>query len=143
MFLNNSYFKSFNKSKGGYTVQSNFTTSFWIPPLKPNNSKDYMFFSFHSIAWMRIAEKTFSIIDTSLRGGFFINAILAVVLGASMRRMWSLINTLQILTMIPELGFEIPTNLVVCLEKIREVSNMNIFPESWGQKLKSLFKIES
>lgn len=43
---------------------------------------------------MRIAEGTFSLIDTSLKAGFFINAILAIALGASMRRMWSLINTL-------------------------------------------------
>jgi hypothetical protein len=41
-----------------------------------------------------MAEKSFSIIDTSLKAGFYINAILAIVLGTSMKRMWSLLNTM-------------------------------------------------
>jgi hypothetical protein len=88
---------------------------------------------------MMIAENVFAAIDVSMRSGFFINAILAVVLGSSMKRMWSLINTMQILTFIPELGFQIPTNLQVCLEKIKEISNVNIFPESWSEKIKGYF----
>ena len=60
---------------------------------------------------MRVVEKAFSMIDGSLQSGIIVNAVLAVVLGASMKRMWALINTLQILTNIPLLGFVVPTNL--------------------------------
>ena len=60
---------------------------------------------------MRVVEKAFSMVDGSLQSGIIVNAVLAVVLGASMKRMWALINTLQILTNIPLLGFVVPTNL--------------------------------
>ena len=43
---------------------------------------------------MRVVEKAFSMIDGSLQSGIIVNAVLAVVLGASMKRMWALINTL-------------------------------------------------
>lgn len=60
---------------------------------------------------MRVVEKAFSMVDGSLQSGIIVNAVLAVVLGGSMKRMWALINTLQILTNIPLLGFVVPTNL--------------------------------
>ena len=60
---------------------------------------------------MRVVEKAFSMVDGSLQSGIIVNAVLAVVLGASMKRMWALINTLQILTNVPLLGFVVPTNL--------------------------------
>ena len=46
------------------------------------------------LAIMRVIERAFHLADTSLSSGIVINVFLAVVLGASMKRMWALINTL-------------------------------------------------
>lgn len=77
-----------------------------------------------------MVTKTFSAVSSSLESGIIVNAVLAVVLGASMKRMWALINTLQIITNIPYLGLVVPTNFQVCLTLIIEISNMNVIPPS-------------
>jgi hypothetical protein len=79
---------------------------------------------------MKTVTKTFTAVGNSLESGIIINAVLAVVLGASMKRMWALINTLQILTNIPNLGLLVPTNLQVCLTLIIQISSLNIIPQS-------------
>ncbi len=43
---------------------------------------------------MKNLEKTFSTIDTSLMSGILINILIALAFGASMKRMWGLLNTL-------------------------------------------------
>jgi hypothetical protein len=43
---------------------------------------------------MRLLERYFKIMDTSMTSGLIANLFLAVALGASMNRMWSLLNTL-------------------------------------------------
>lgn len=67
---------------------------------------------------MKMVEKAFSMLDNSLSSGVVLNVVLAVVFGGSMKRMWALINTLQILTHISLLAFVLPTNLSVCLKLI-------------------------
>lgn len=79
---------------------------------------------------MKTVTKTFTAVGNSLQSGIIINAVLAVVLGASMKRMWALINALQILTNIPNLGLVVPTNLQVCLTLIIQISSLNIIPPS-------------
>jgi tetrahydromethanopterin S-methyltransferase subunit F len=54
---------------------------------------------------MAMVEKAFSLVDNGLTSGVMINAILGLALGASMKRMFALINTLQILTHLPLMGF--------------------------------------
>ena len=74
-------------------------------------------------------EKTFGFIDSTMNSGMIVNIILAVVIRAPMKLMWNMINTLQILTFMPVLNMQIPTNLKVCLETIKEVSNLSILPK--------------
>lgn len=79
---------------------------------------------------MKTVTKTFTAVGNSLESGIIINAVLAVVLGASMKHMWALINALQILTNIPNMGLVVPTNLQVCLTLIIQISSLNIIPPS-------------
>ena len=79
---------------------------------------------------MRSVEKTFGFIDSTMTYGIIVNIILAVVIKASMKHMWHLINTLQLLTFMPMLNMQIPTNLRVCLETIKEVTNLSLLPKS-------------
>ncbi len=58
------------------------------------------------------------------------NLILALVIRAPMKQMWNMINSLQILTFMPSLTIQIPTNLRVCLLSIKEVANLSLLPQS-------------
>ena len=79
---------------------------------------------------MRSMEKTYGYIDSTMTTGMIVNIILAVVIRAPMKLMWNMINTLQILTFMPMLNMQIPTNLRVCLETIKEVTNLSLLPKS-------------
>ena len=80
------------------------------------------------IALMKNFEKTFSTVDSSLVSGIMINVLIALAFGASMRRMWGLLNTLQILTHITLLAVKIPENLNTCLKIILQISSLSIIP---------------
>ena len=58
-----------------------------------------------------------------------INFFLAAVMKLSMKRIWGLVNTLQILSMLPKLIKTLPSNLVVCLRTLQDVSNLKIIPK--------------
>ncbi|TNV87017.1 hypothetical protein FGO68_gene14209 [Halteria grandinella] len=97
-------------------LKVNLTSS--IPPQKSNSTL------------MKMVENAFAFVDSSLTTGVIVNAVLGVVLGASMKRMWALINTLQILTHVPLLNFVLPTNLQICLTLVVKISSLNVVPKS-------------
>jgi hypothetical protein len=90
---------------------------------------------------MNTFGKAFSVLDSSLSGGVVANTFLAAAMGASMKRMWSLLNTLQIITHIPLLALKLPSNLKVCLNTIISVSSLSIIPKSLIDKVYEKFKI--
>lgn len=67
---------------------------------------------------MKAMLKSFTVLDTTMTGGVVANAFIAAAMGASMKRMWSLLNSLQIITHIPLLAIKLPANLRVCLKTI-------------------------
>jgi hypothetical protein len=77
---------------------------------------------------MRTIQKTFGLIDSSMTSGVIVNLVLAIVIRAPMKQMWNMINSLQILTFMPSLNIQIPTNLRVCLLTIKEVANLSLIP---------------
>ena len=80
---------------------------------------------------MKSLEGAFKLFEGSMQTAILVNLILVIFVGASMKRLWSLINTLQILTHLPLLGFVFPTNLKICLDIIRQISTLNIVPKEW------------
>lgn len=77
---------------------------------------------------MRLLERSFTILDTLIISGLFANLILAVALGASMKRMWSLLNALQIITHVTLLAVSLPSNVGICLRTIFDASNVHVVP---------------
>jgi hypothetical protein len=77
---------------------------------------------------MRLLETSFTILDTLITFGLFANLFLAVALGASMKRMWSLLNTLQIFTNVTLLAVTLPSNVGICLRTIVDTSNLQVIP---------------
>ena len=84
---------------------------------------------------MRLLERSFKILDTSMTSGLIANLFLSVALGASMNRMWSLLNTLQIVTHITLLAVTLPSNVGICLRIIVEISNVQVIPKAWVEKV--------
>jgi hypothetical protein len=80
-------------------------------------------------------EKSFTTLDTSMTSGLFANLFLAVALGASMKRMWSLLNTLQIVTHVTLLAITLPSNVGICLRPIVEISIVPVVPKAWVDKV--------
>jgi hypothetical protein len=86
---------------------------------------------------MRVIEKSFNFLDSTMTSGVIVNIVLALVIRAPMKLMWNMINTLQILTFMPMLNMQMPTNLKICLDTIKEVSNLSILPKGvvdWALK---------
>ena len=65
-----------------------------------------------------------------MTSGIIVNLVLALVIRAPMKLMWNMINTLQILTFMPQLNIYLPTNLRTCLLAIKEVANLSLIPQS-------------
>jgi hypothetical protein len=84
---------------------------------------------------MQLLERSFKILDTSMTSGLIANLFLAVALGASMNRMWSLLNTLQIVTHVTLLAVSLPSNVGICLRTIVEISNVQVVPNAWVDKV--------
>jgi hypothetical protein len=119
--------KYFQVEEKTFLIKDNYTLTGEIPQQKLNSS-NFLTFNY-DLALMRSMEKTFGFIDSTMTSGMIVNIILALVIRAPMKLMWNMINTLQILTFMPMLNMQIPTNLKVCLETIKEVSNLSILPK--------------
>lgn len=66
-----------------------------------------------------MAKKTravFQIMDKGMTSSLIANFFLAAFLGIAMKQIWGVINTLQILTLLPIMIPTLPSNLQVCLQ---------------------------
>ena len=95
------------------------------------------------VALMKSFNKAFSALDSSLVTGIIANIFIAFALGASMKRMWCLLNTLQIITHITLLNVSLPENLNFCLKMILSISSMSIIPKQWVDKAINLFESQA
>ncbi|TNV73590.1 hypothetical protein FGO68_gene10502 [Halteria grandinella] len=82
---------------------------------------------------MKSMETTFSSIDQSLRSLIYVNLGLALINQTPMKLMWQ--NAMQLITFIPNLAVNYPTNVIVCVNTIEEISNMNLVPTEWSNSI--------
>lgn len=71
------------------------------------------------------------------------NLFLSMFLGIAMKRIWTLINTLQILVMLPKLSVSYPTNLLLLLQNLYDISNVKVIPDNFSQKVLAFIGISS
>jgi len=62
------------------------------------------------------------------------NIMLSAVLGIAMKQIWTLINTLQILVLVPKLNIELPENVKLTLTGLFDISNVKIIPQEYVKK---------
>eukprot|EP00347_Sterkiella_histriomuscorum_P005622 403355892 len=78
-----------------------------------------------------VATGTASVASSVLAVTMSFNIILQVVLGFSMKKLWRLINTLQILVHLPLLGISIPSNTLSFFKAMIDISNLQILPTAY------------
>ena len=62
------------------------------------------------------------------------NIVLSAVLGITMKQIWTLINTLQILVLVPKLNIDLPENVKLTLNGLYDISNMKLIPPEYVKK---------
>ena len=88
-----------------------------IYPLIPNETE------------ARVLTALASIATASLLFTFVIPLALQIIIKAAMSRVWSVFNTLQILTLMPIMSLSLPANVQVIYEEFRKVVHMEFIPK--------------
>ncbi|CDW88884.1 UNKNOWN [Stylonychia lemnae] len=83
--------------------------------------------------------------SNALSGAISINFILSMIMGISLKNLWMLLNTLQIMVHIPLLNIPLPSNTIFMFSQVIEISKMNLIPKSYLKQViqKVLLIIES
>ena len=76
-------------------------------------------------------EKASKKVGSGLTGMLVTNIMLSAVLGIAMKQIWSLINTLQILVLVPKMNIELPENVKLTLTGLFDISNVKIIPPEY------------
>ena len=63
------------------------------------------------------------------------NFFLSVALGLTMKRIWGIINFLQIATAIPNLKVSLPTNIKLVMQALKDISNIKVIPKELVEKV--------
>jgi hypothetical protein len=79
-------------------------------------------------------EKATKKIGSGLTGMLMSNIMLSAVLGIAMKQIWSLINTLQILVLVPKLNIDLPENVKLTLKGLYDISNVKLIPPEYVKK---------
>jgi hypothetical protein len=58
-----------------------------------------------------------------------------------MKQIWGIINTLQILTLLPMIVPRTPANVKMCLQILEDVSNLKIIPQGIVDEVLSAFGV--
>jgi len=78
------------------------------------------------------SESDYSRVTQAILGLLVSNLFLSVALGVAMKRVWTLINTLQILTHVPllELPLTFPHNAKMFMKALYDISNVKLISKS-------------
>ena len=79
-------------------------------------------------------EKASKRIGSGLTGMLVTNVMLSAVMGVATKQLWSLINTLQILVLVPRLNIDLPENVKLTLDGLYDISNVKIIPPEYVKK---------
>ena len=95
------------------------------------------------IEFTKVLQKAAEAASGTLIATITINIVLSIVLGVSMKRLWTMINTIQIITHYPMQSISYPSNALLCFKSIVDVANMNIIPKAYIKKVLSSIVVDS
>eukprot|EP00347_Sterkiella_histriomuscorum_P010505 403376025 len=108
-------------------LTSNYVIQNDVPPQLPDTTA--------TKALNTMTEST----STAMTGIVTINVILSLVMGLSLKKLWLLIQTLQVIVHLPLLQVPLPSNVISAYKNIIDVSNLNIIPKEYIKKILSVF----
>eukprot|EP00347_Sterkiella_histriomuscorum_P014977 403358784 len=109
-------------------IDYNYTMTQSIPPQLSNSSSTAMLQSLSGSA------------GSSMTGTITANLALSVVMGLSLKQLWMLMNTLQIIVNLPMLQVSIPSNVVMLTSSLKDISNLNLIPKDMMNSMLSLIE---
>ncbi|CDW74924.1 UNKNOWN [Stylonychia lemnae] len=125
------FFVSQDKKK---TVSENYEISREIPPQLPNDGNlNLLIIQAATKALVALASTA----SSAVTGAITSNIFLSLVMGLSLKKLWMLIQTLQIIVHLPLLSITLPANAALCFKSIVDISNMNIIPKEYIQAVLS------
>jgi hypothetical protein len=74
-------------------------------------------------------------IESTMQGMLVSNFFLSVALGLTMKRIWGIINFLQIATAMPNLKVSLPTNIKLVMQALKDISNIKLIPKELVDKV--------
>eukprot|EP00347_Sterkiella_histriomuscorum_P007330 403349364 len=98
-------------------VQKNYKLSSKVPPQVVNSTVT------------KLLASTVTSLGNSMTGSFAANIILSVVLGVSLKNLWTLMNTLQLLVYLPLMSISLPFNVLLMCQALIDVVNFNVIPK--------------
>jgi hypothetical protein len=104
-----------------------------LPPQFDSNSSISNKLKPYSVS--QATRSVFKVIEAGLSTSFIANFALAAVMKLSMKHIWGIINTLQILTTLPKLVKSLPSNLSSCLQTIQDVVSLKLIPKPWVESI--------
>ena len=80
-----------------------------------------------------------TVASTALSGAVSTNLLLSIVAGVSMKKLWTMISSLQIIVHYPMLKIAMPANLLKMLNAIVEIVNLGLVPKKYIKEFISKF----
>lgn len=72
----------------------------------------------------------------SIIGIALLNFILSLVMGVSMKLLWNLFATMQIITHMSLINMPVPSHVILCNQALIDIANLNMIPK---EELKTIF----
>ena len=73
--------------------------------------------------------KTADLASFGILGIALFNFILSLVIGVSMKFLWNLFATMQIITHMGLINMPLPSHLTLCLATLIDIANLNMIPK--------------
>ncbi len=78
---------------------------------------------------MRILKSIGKIASATLLASFSLNLALAFTFGISLKYLWNLMNTFQLVVALPLLSIVYPANYVLLCQTLTNIANLNVIPK--------------
>ena len=76
-----------------------------------------------------VLEASTAVVNTAMSSVISTNIILSVVLGVSMKKLWMMISSLQIIINYPLLKIPMPSNFLQILSSLVDIVNLGLIPK--------------
>ena len=83
------------------------------------------------VALAKALDLSATVASTALSGAVSTNLLLSIVAGVSMKKLWTMISSLQIIVHYPMLKIAMPANLLKMLNAIVEIVNLGLVPKKY------------